>query len=246
MNINNTYFEGSYQHAWKRIIPPGLTEAETDLMMEVGGLQTGSRVLDLMCGYGRHALELGRRSVQVQAIDNLQSYIDEIKAVAAKEHLPVQAICADVLAVPLEGLYDAAICMGNSFAFFNREDGIKILKNISAHLKPGGILLINSWMIAEIAIRHFKDKEWHEAGEYKCILDNRFLLHPSRIESEQTIIAPDGRVETITGVDYIFTLDEMETMFEAAGLQLQSLFSTPRKRQFSFGDTRIYIIAGKS
>ena len=246
MNINNTYFEGAYQHAWKRIIPPGLSEAETDLLIEAAALDADSRVLDLMCGYGRHALALGRRGITVHAFDNLQAYITEVDAAAKAESLPVVATCADVLTAPLDGPYDAAICMGNSFTFFNAGDATTILKNVSAQLKPGGLVVINSWMIAEIAIRHFRDKDWHMAGEYKCVLENRFLFQPSRIETEQTIIAPDGSIETVRGVDYIFTIGELEQMFAAAGLRLDALYSTPRKRRFAIGDSTVYILARKA
>src|SRR5690349_8229896 len=134
-NINNSFFEGSYKYAWKGIIPAGLTEAEVDFIQEIGGLKKGGKVLDLMAGYGRHSLELARRGTQVTAVDNLQEYVDEIKSKAAEENLPVTALQADILQVQLDTIYDAAICMGNSFAFFDKEDALTILKNISAHLK---------------------------------------------------------------------------------------------------------------
>lgn len=245
ININNTFFEGSYKHAWKGIIPQGLTEAEVDFIQDVAFLKEGGKVLDVMCGYGRHALELGRRGLQVTAIDNLQDYIDEIKAMTKEHNLAVQAVREDVLHAKLSEVYDTAICMGNSFAFFNKEEATLILKNISDHLKPGGILIISSWMIAEIAIRHFKEKDWHHAGEYKCVLDYQYCFHPSRIESEQTIISPDGTIEVINGIDYIFTLDELEEMFNKAGLKTMQLYSTPRKRKFTLGDTQVYIVAEK-
>lgn len=244
-NINNTFFEGSYKHAWKGIIPPGLTEAEVDFIQEMGSLKNGGKVLDFMCGYGRHVLELGRRGVQVTAIDNLQAYIDEIKAKALEENLPVEASQADILHAQLNDLYDAAICMGNSFAFFDRTDAVTILKNVFGHLKTNGILIINSWMVAEVAIKHFKEKDWHYAGDYKCMLQYKYCFHPSRIESEQTIIAPDGSVEVLKGIDYIFTLDELEEMFNEAGLKTKNVFSTPRKKKFVLGDGRVYIVAEK-
>lgn len=245
-NLNNTFFEGSYKHAWKGISPQGLTQAEVDFILEIAELKRDDKVLDIMCGYGRHALELARRKIQVTAIDNLQDYIDEIKITAEKENLSIHAFPADILHAKLEDVYDAAICMGNSFAFFNREDAIAILKNISNHLKPGGVFIINSWMIAEIAIKHFREKDWHYAGEYKCLLDYKFCFHPSRIESEQTIIAPDGTIETAKGIDYIFTLDQLEEMFNEAGLKTKELYSTPRKRRFSLGDGHIYIVVEKA
>lgn len=244
-NINNTFFEGSYKHAWKGTIPPGLTEAEADFIQEIASLRNGSKVLDIMCGYGRHALELARRGVQVTAIDNLSDYIDEVKTKALEQNLPVNAVREDVLNAKLGEIYDAAICMGNSFAFFDRTDAVTILTNISRHLKPGGIFVINSWMVAEIAIKHFKERDWHYAGEYKCMLEYKYCFQPSRIESEQTIIAPDGSIEIVRGVDYIFTLDELETMFNEAGFKTTNVFSTPRKKKFVMGDGRVYIVTEK-
>lgn len=244
-NINDSFFAGSYKEAWRRIIPNALTEAEIDFIQDVSSLKMDGTVLDLMCGYGRHALKLAERGMSVTAVDNLPEYIDEIKEKSQQLSLPVEAICASAINVKLEKEYDLAICMGNSFAFFNKQDAIKILKNISHHLKPNGILIINSWMIAEIAIRHFKERDWHYAGDYKCMLEYKYCFHPSRIESEQTIISPDGTVEIIQGVDYIFTLDELELMFNEAGLKTKALYGTPRKKKFTLGDGHIYIVAEK-
>jgi len=242
-NINDRFFDSSYQYAWKGIIPTGLTEAEVDFIIELGRLEANTLVLDLMCGYGRHALELARRGIPVTAVDNLPNYTDEIRDIAQKEGLPVEAICSSVTTVALEGKYSMAICMGNSFAFFNREDAVSLLSKIKKSLRPGGLLLINSWMVAEIAIRHFKERDWHYAGEYKCLLEYKYLLNPSRIESEQTIISPDQSVEVLKGVDYIFSLSEMETLLDEGGFRSKAHYSTPRKKTFVLGDGRIYLLA---
>jgi SAM-dependent methyltransferase len=146
----------------------------------------------------------------------------------------------------MDEVFDTVICMGNSFAFFNREEAVKILKNISLHLKKDGVLIINSWMIAEIAIRHFKQHDWFQVGEYKYLLDYQWRFDPGRIESEHTLLRNDGAVEVIRGVDYVFTLDDLEQMFREAGLTTIGLYSTPRKKKFTMGDGKIYVVAGKS
>lgn len=242
-NPNSSFFNSSYKHAWKSIMPQGLSEAEADLVAELAGSE--GKVLDLMCGHGRHALALARRGFRVTAIDNLPHYIEEIRNTAAAEGLPIEAILADALLADPGPGYNIAICMGNSFAFFNREEAVQVLKMFANSLVKGGVLLINSWMIAEIAIRHFRERDWHYAGSYKCVLEYRYCFHPSRIESEQTIISEDGQVEVLKGVDYIFTLDEMEEMFKEAGLKTKHMYSTPRKKQFRLGDGQIYLVAEK-
>jgi SAM-dependent methyltransferase len=242
-NINNTFFEGSYKDVWRGLIPKGLTEAEVDFMEDACQLQEGSRVLDLMCGYGRHALELGRRGYKVTAVDNLEAYVNEINSRAREAGLPVEGIVADAARLELEGTYDAIICMGNSFSFFKEEEAVSILQKLSAHLRKGSRLVINSWMIGEIAIRHFKEKDWYSVGPYKCIIDNRYQFNPARVESEQHIIHPDGTIEVTRGVDYIFTLSELAVLLNRAEFSLQEVYSTPRKKPFQLGDSRAYIVA---
>lgn len=245
-NINDNFFDGAYKEVWRKLIPPGLSEVECDFVEDIAQLKKGDAVLDIMCGYGRHVLELARRGYVVTAVDNSAGYIKEIKNTAATEALAIEAIAEGALAVPLQKNYKAVLCMGNSFAFFNRNDALALLKKLSAHLQSDGILIINSWMIAEIAIKHFREKEWIALDGYKYLLDYKFQFHPSRIESEHTLVSADGRVEVIHGVDYIFTLAEMEAMFNEAGLVTKAMYATPRKRPFKMGDNKIYIVAAKA
>lgn len=245
-NINDSFFSGHYKEVWRKLIPPGLSEAECTFIEDVANLRKEDAVLDLMCGYGRHALELGRRGYQVTAIDNLQAYTDEINAIAEAENLPVKALTSGALEATFEQTYQVAICMGNSFAFFNREDATALLQKIASHLSAGGIFILNTWMIAEIAIKHFQEREWYYVDDYKYLLDYQFHFTPSRIESEHTLIASDGTVEVIQGVDYVFTLQELESMLHTAGLRLKSVFSTPRKKPFRMGDNKAYLVIEKS
>jgi len=136
--------------------------------------------------------------------------------------------------------------MGNSINFFNAEDVTKLLTNISAHLKKGGHLLINSWSIAEIAIKNFKEKSWSTFGDMKFLADSKFLFHPTRIETESIAISPDGKTENKTGIDYIFSINEMETMLKEAGFTLKEVYSIPGRKKFTLGEPRAYIVAEKN
>ena len=241
-NINDLFFNSSYKHAWKNIIPPGLSEAEAEFIIQEASLKNESTVLDLMCGYGRHALELGRRGIKVTAIDNLQDYIDEINGLATKENLPVHGICSSVTEVNLEDKFDAILNMGNSFSFLDASNAALLLSMIKNSLHQDGAFIINSWMVAEIALKYFRENDWHYAGDYKCVLEYQYKFNPSRIESEQTIISPEGSVERLQGIDYIYSLNEMEQMCREAGLKITAMYSTPKKRTYKLGDGKIYLV----
>lgn len=240
---NNTFFDGIYQEVWRKMIPAGLTEAEADFIEDVCKLQPGDAVLDIMCGYGRHTLELAKRGYALTAVDSAAAYIAEIKTKAVQEDYKVQALTANVAQTQFPGRYKAAICMGNSFAFFAEAGVLQLLENLSAALEPGALFVIDTWMIGEVAIRHFQEKTWNAVEGFKYLMDSRYCFHPTRIESDHIIVTPEGAVETLQGVDYIFTLAELERMLHQKGFRLQEVYSTPRKRRFQLGDRKAYITA---
>jgi SAM-dependent methyltransferase len=246
MNINDSYFDGFYKDIWRAIIPAELTSKETDFMLQHFKLTPGSNVLDLMCGYGRHAIALAKQGIKVTAIDNLDEYINEVKNVAREGHLPVKAITADVLRYQPEEQFDLAICMGNSLNFFDASNVKNVLLNIHSHLRPAGHLLINTWSLAEIAIKTFAARSWNEIDGVKHICESQFLFHPTRVESQSIFLAPDGTMEKKKAIDYIFSVGEMETLLNDAGFILKEIYSIPGKKKFSLGEPRAYIVAEKA
>ena len=134
-NVNDTFFNSIHKEVWKKMLPAALSLAEVDFIEDVANLQKGNKVLDVMCGYGRHSIELAKRGYTVTANDNLQDYIQEIEQTAQSEALSITTICSSALQLELGTIYDAVVCMGNSFSFFNKQDAQNLLKNISAHLK---------------------------------------------------------------------------------------------------------------
>ena len=244
-NINNNFFNGFYKDIWRQMFPEKTTLAETDFIIEEGKLIPGNRVLDIMCGHGRHSLELARRGIKVTAVDNLLDYTNEINKKAAVEKLEIECICNDVLDLQINKQYDAVICMGNSLQFFNDKDLLMLLSKISSHLRTGGKLFVNSWSLAEIVLKNFKEKSWSRINEILFLSESKFLLRPARLESNCIIIKDNGEREEKTGVDYIYTLSEMEKMFDKTGFILKETYSIPGKKLFSPGEPRAYLVAEK-
>ncbi|MBK5271936.1 MAG: class I SAM-dependent methyltransferase, partial [Bacteroidia bacterium] len=244
-NINDTFFDGYYKEIWRTSIPQELTVKEVDFMIPFFDLKTGSKVLDMMCGYGRHAIALAKKGMNVTAVDNLYDYIEEIKKIAEHEKFSLKAIQADVIDYKADDTFDLVVCMGNSLNFFDLKDTGRLIRAISSYLKPGGHLLVNTWSLAETVIKNFTERSWSKVGEMKFLAESKFLFHPTRIETESTIIAPDCKTEIKTGIDYIFSINEMEALLKEAGLNLKEIYSVPGKKKFSVGDSRAYIIAQK-
>lgn len=245
-NVNDSYFDGYYKDIWRSLIPAELTPKETDFMLQYFNLQPGNKVLDLMCGYGRHALALAKKGIQVTAVDNLGDYIHELRETAKKESLPVKVVKADVIQYQPGDVFDLVLCMGNSLNFFTPEEAQKLLSSVFSCLKKGGYLLINTWSLAEIAINSFKEKSWSSINGLKFLADSKYLFHPTRIETETIIISKDGTTETKKAIDYIFSVAEMEAMLNMAGFSMKEIYSIPGKKKFTLGEPRAYIVAEKN
>lgn len=245
-NINDNYFDGLYKEIWRSIIPDILTQRETDFMISYFKLQPGMKVLDLMCGYGRHALALARNGIEVTAVDNLASYIQEIRATAERESLPINVVQADILNFVPQGKYDLAIIMGNSLNFYNAEDSLKILNQISGALVAKSSLLINTWSLAETIFSTFKEKNSAIINDVECNTESKYLLDPVRVESSTIFISKDGTIEKKEAIDFIFSINEVEIMISRSGFRLKEIFSIPGKKKFEAGEPRAYIIATKN
>lgn len=244
-NINNHFFEGHYKDIWRSIIPEALTKAEVDFIINESTLGSGNKVLDLMCGYGRHTIALARKGIHVTAVDNLADYISEIKQFAEQEDLPVSTLQEDVMQLNSSEKFDLVICLGNNLSFFDYYDSLKLFTFIASVLGQGKKFIFNSWLIAEIAIKQFKENSWSNFGNLKYLHSSKYLFSPARIETESLFISSDGKTEIKNAIDYIYSLNETETMLKRAGLAIKDVWSIPGKKKFSLGEPRVYIVTEK-
>ncbi|TMI86438.1 MAG: class I SAM-dependent methyltransferase [Bacteroidetes bacterium] len=244
-NINSRFFDGHYKEIWRSLIPDGLTKAEIDFLIDKGQLKPGDKVLDLMCGYGRHALALARNGIQVTAVDNLGAYVNEVREVSQRENLVVTCIEDDVIGYEPTGIFDLVICLGNNLSFFTREETEKLFSTIGSHTKQGGIFIANSWTIAEIVFKNFVTRTWSDVNGLRYLVDNKFFFNPTRIESEITMIPNNGAEEKKKTVDYIYSVNETENTMMKFGLSMREIRSIPGKKKFTLGEPRAYFVAKK-
>ena len=244
-NINNSFFDGHYKEIWKTIFPEKTTLFEVDFLSTL--IQHKKHwILDLMCGNGRHSLELAKRGYSVTAIDNLDYYIEEINSKAVSLGVQIDTRTQSALEMKLEREYNLALIMGNSFQFFDQSQLIILLKRVSNHMPTGGMLVINSWMILEIAAKSFQPTYHSKILEYDMSVSSRWCFSPTRIETDCTIVDAQGEKEEKEGIDFIYSLNEIETILGNAGFIIDQLYSIPGKKKFEFGDPRIYIVAKKA
>jgi tellurite methyltransferase len=100
------------------------------------------RVLDYGCGMGNLAFEAAKRGCTVLALDASPAAIAHIQQRAAAEALPVEAGLVDLRTFELHEDFDAVVAIG-LLMFFDCPTAFKVLANLQAHVREGGIAVVN-------------------------------------------------------------------------------------------------------
>lgn len=100
------------------------------------------RVLEFGCGMGNLAFAAAQTGCAVLALDASPAAIAHIQQRASDEKLPVRAVLADLHDYALEGEFDAVVSIG-LLMFFDCPTAFKVLEHLQAHVREGGIAVIN-------------------------------------------------------------------------------------------------------
>ena len=102
----------------------------------------GGEVLDLGCGMGNLAFAAASAGCKVTALDASPTAIEHVRALAAARGLPVEASLADLRGYAISREYDCIVCIG-LLMFFDCPAAYRALADLQAHVRPGGIAVVN-------------------------------------------------------------------------------------------------------
>lgn len=107
-------------------------------------------VLDVAAGRGRHSLAIARAGHTVVAVDFAESAMAALAGAARKEHLPIWPVAGDFDSFALRDRSFDAIVNVN---FLDRA----LFPEFARALKPGGVLLVDTFLVDQAEIGHPKD-----------------------------------------------------------------------------------------
>lgn len=103
-------------------------------------LAKGSRILDLGCGKGRHALELHQLGFEVHGIDLSTASIQQAKPY---ERPGLSFSVADMRKPFGNNDYDGILNLFSSFGYFGDQTNEAVLRNVKTALAPGGLFVLD-------------------------------------------------------------------------------------------------------
>jgi len=195
------------------------TVNEVDFLAEVLHLRSGDRVLDVGCGPGRHAHELGRRGVEVVGIDISRRFID-----LARHDAPpgVTFERMDAREMTFASEFDAVIslCQG-AFGLVGAGPGTdattstdpdgSVLTAMAGAARPEGLVAVSAFS-SYFMVRYLEDHDTFDAA--------RGVNHERSSARSESGVERDVDLWTSC-----FTPRELRLLAAAAGLAVEHVWS---------------------
>jgi len=208
------------------------------------GIKRGDSVLDVGCGLGHHALEFARRGYLVVALDLALSMITRAAEDAQQRGLRINFLHKDIRDIGFEGTFDAVICVGTTFGFFDDEQNRSVLQRLAHALKPGGRLLLDV-VNRDFVVQSQPNLVWFEGDGCVIMEESDFNYYSSRLHVKRTMMRDDGRQ---TDVDYnirLYSVHELGQMLKQCGFVIREVSGQEATRGCFFGaqSSRIVLLA---
>jgi SAM-dependent methyltransferase len=233
------WFEEIFDEDYLRTLPfmtPEQTIKEVSFIEESLEVPAGSEVLDVGCGYGRHAIELVHRGLNVTGLDLSLPLLIRAADEAQRRSLSVNFVHADMREMPFDKKFDAAYCMLTSFGYFDEDANLKAAEGIARALKPGGRFLLDvvnrDYVVADLPTRIW----WEGVG---CVVleEVDFNFHTSRVVTRRSVVFEDGRQLEQEISIRAYSLHELGRLLRQAGFRVLDISGGMANRGRFFGGT---------
>ena len=195
------------------------TIKEIDFLVEEFLLPTGSSIIDVGCGTGRHSIELAKRGFNVTGIDISEGMLSEAVKTAKAENVEVNFIKADATGFKTDDKYDAAVCLcEGAFALIGVDEDpfehdSKILKNINAILKDGAKFIITTLNALRMIREYSQDDVKKGIFDPYTLTETHPMEYKTDLGNEKVIVKEKG-----------YTALELKYLLESSGFFVENIW----------------------
>ncbi len=220
----------------ERSIPQAVGEAEWIAQTLKGnGVKSGSRVLDLACGIGRHSIELARLGYRVTGVDLSPAYVSRAKELAKERRVQrhTNFLVGDMrqIAKVLDGQrFDAVINLFTSFGFYDDKTDVRVLKQCRELVCKKGLFLMDTINRDGLA-KNFQPQGLQRLDDIVFLEERVLNQERGRMNTRWTILREikKGRYEQRAVIDLdhrVYALHELIDIFKKAGWKYREAYGS--------------------
>ena len=236
------FFDPHYVLTYAPLQPDDRSRLDALAAARLAGLARGAWILDVPCGYGRHAVPLASEGYHVVGLDRSTSQLTEAsrrRRSATEPHL----LRADYRAIPIaDGTFDAALNLLSSLGYISQDADRTVLREVRRVLRPGGRLLIETNHRDRLPTRS-PVREWYPLGNGAVLLtESRVDRVAGTVELIHTYVPAGGPAEARTIHWRAYSVTELVGMLADAGFGDIAAYGNLDGGPFGH-DTRLVLLA---
>ena len=243
------FFDKYYYETYVETEPEDRNIRESKFIISALNLPKGSSILDLGCGYARHAVYLAKWGYSVVGFDLSDYLLKRAKERCKKFNVEIDFIRGDMRKMFFEERFDGIYMFYTTFGYFSDEENMIVLENIFNALKRKGKILIDVWnkiRVYSIYLhRNNVMKNWYNAGGY-MILEEGFLNYmDDRVVVKRIFYRNSKKIVEKTFSLKIYSVYELSKMLRKVGLRILKIYGDYRGNKYSIDSPRIIIVGEK-
>lgn len=203
--------------------------AEIDLALRLSGARPEERILDLACGMGRHAKELGRRGYVTFGVDISPDLIEIADGEADTEGIEIARFeQADIRDLEPEPEFDVVLSLhGGAIGYFDTEaENRRTFEVVADALRPGGRHLAQLPNV-RFAEQRLPERDWRLGEEIVELIEQRWNPETRRVEGESFVLRDEGLRFMAPAVAFrprLYTVAELRDLYTSVGMTLLAVF----------------------
>ncbi len=224
---DNNWYSQVFNEDYFRTVPkssPRQTAREAKFIIDRLGIESGARVLDLCCGYGRHTLLLAQKGFDMVGLDLSMVMLKKALADAQANGQAIKFVHGDMRKLSFKAIFDAIYNVQTSFGYFDDQSNFRVLQGIFNALKPGGVFLIETvnrdFIINDLPLRlWWKGIDCTLLEEIDCEVPSGLLKVQRSFVFDDNSRAPWEQKIQIR----LYTANEMKALLTRAGFKVVEL-----------------------
>ena len=243
-NWAQEYFERGYGQRWGLAAPDERVRIETSGIWKILQLLETSRVVDIGCGHGRHAVALAERGSAVVAVDFADRLLRRARHLACDARVSVLWIRGDMRMLPLQNDCADAVLITDSFGFFETEtEHEAVMREARRILRDLGSLMLKVVNGVPI-LAAFRENEREQRDGVEVSISNTLTLDPPRMTQRLTVNGSGGQ-GTYERRQRLYRAEDLQAVLERCGFSVTGIFANTEGAPFDSSQSSTIWLVGR-